>query len=54
MTYPVGASAEPERSLMRIGINGSDKLVRPNIDEILADIEASEAAGFATYWLAQT
>jgi F420-dependent oxidoreductase-like protein len=39
---------------MQIGINGSDKLVRPNLDEILADIEASEAAGFASYWLAQT
>ena len=39
---------------MRIGINGSDKLVKPNLDEILADIEAAEAAGFAGYWLAQT
>ena len=39
---------------MRIGINGSDKLVRPNVDEMLADIEAAEAAGFTSYWLAQT
>jgi F420-dependent oxidoreductase-like protein len=39
---------------MRIGINGSDKLMRPNVDEMLADIEAFEKSGFATYWLAQT
>ena len=39
---------------MRIGINGSDKLLRPDIDEMLGDIEASEKSGFATYWLAQT
>ena len=39
---------------MRIGINGSDKLLRPNLDEILTDIEATEAAGFSSYWLAQT
>jgi 5,10-methylenetetrahydromethanopterin reductase len=38
---------------MRIGINGSDKLVQPNLDEILDDITASEQAGFASYWLAQ-
>ncbi|MBG7603117.1 MAG: TIGR03564 family F420-dependent LLM class oxidoreductase [Actinobacteria bacterium] len=38
---------------MRIGINGSDKLVQPNLDEILNDIEESEAAGFDSYWLAQ-
>ncbi len=40
--------------MMRIGINGSDKLVQPNLDEILNDIEESEAAGFSSYWLAQT
>ncbi|MGH9134754.1 MAG: TIGR03564 family F420-dependent LLM class oxidoreductase [Ilumatobacteraceae bacterium] len=39
---------------MRIGINGSDKLIRPNLDEMLGDIEASEQAGFDSYWLAQT
>ena len=39
---------------MRIGINGSDKLVRPDLDEIIADVAACEADGFSSYWLAQT
>jgi 5,10-methylenetetrahydromethanopterin reductase len=39
---------------MRMGINGSDKLVRPDLGELLADVEAAEAEGFASYWLAQT
>lgn len=39
---------------MRIGINGSDKLVNPDLGVILDDIEASEASGFTSYWLAQT
>lgn len=39
---------------MRIGINGSDKLVRPDLDQIIADVEASETEGFSSYWLAQT
>jgi 5,10-methylenetetrahydromethanopterin reductase len=39
---------------MRIGINGSDKLVRPDLHEIVADAQAAESAGFASYWLAQT
>ena len=39
---------------MRIGINGSGLLGRPNLQTIISDIEAAEAAGFASYWLAQT
>jgi len=39
---------------MRIGINGSDKLVNPDLGVILDDIGASEASGFTSYWLAQT
>jgi len=39
---------------MRIGINGSDKLVRPDLTQIMTDVQASEAEGFSSYWLAQT
>ncbi|HEY5662931.1 MAG TPA: TIGR03564 family F420-dependent LLM class oxidoreductase [Ilumatobacter sp.] len=39
---------------MRIGINGSDKLVRPELQQIIDDVTASEAEGFSSYWLAQT
>ncbi len=39
---------------MRIGINGSDKLVRPDLKQIVTDIAAAESEGFASYWLAQT
>ena len=39
---------------MRIGINGSDKLVRPDLASLIAEVEASEVDGFASYWLAQT
>ena len=39
---------------MRIGINGSDKLASPDIDELVADIIAAESEGFDSYWLAQT
>lgn len=39
---------------MRIGINGSGLLARPDLTTITNDIVASEAAGFDTYWLAQT
>ncbi len=39
---------------MRIGINGSSLLTRPDIDAIVADIARAEHAGFASYWLAQT
>ncbi len=39
---------------MRIGINGSGLLARPDIGTITADIAAMEAAGFDSYWLAQT
>ncbi len=39
---------------MRIGINGSGQLARPDLDLIVSDIEATESAGLASYWLAQT
>lgn len=39
---------------MRIGINGSNGLVRPDLTQLVADVAASEANGFASYWLAQT
>ena len=39
---------------MRIGINGSDKLVRPDLDTILDDIATAEKEGLSSYWLAQT
>lgn len=44
----------PVTSRMRIGINGSGQLQNPNLDDIVGDIEASEQAGFSSYWLAQT
>jgi F420-dependent oxidoreductase-like protein len=39
---------------MRIGINGSDKLVSPDLDQLVGDVDAAEEDGFASYWLAQT
>jgi len=39
---------------MRIGINGSGLLARPDISTIAGDIAAMEAKGFQSYWLAQT
>ena len=39
---------------MKIGINGSGQLAHPNLDAIVTDVEQSEVAGFASYWLAQT
>lgn len=39
---------------MRIGINGSGLLARPDLATMTADIVASEGKGFASYWLAQT
>ena len=39
---------------MRIGINGSSLLVRPDVDTITTDIVTAEAEGFSSYWLAQT
>ena len=39
---------------MRIGINGSDKLVRPDLDQIITDVQTTETQGFSSYWLAQT
>lgn len=39
---------------MRIGINGSSLLARPDLDAIVADMADAESAGFASYWLAQT
>ncbi len=39
---------------MRIGINGSSLLARPDIGTITTDIVTAEAEGFSSYWLAQT
>jgi 5,10-methylenetetrahydromethanopterin reductase len=39
---------------MRIGINGSSNLARPDIGHILRDVETAEREGFSSYWLAQT
>ena len=39
---------------MRIGINGSGNLVRPDLDKILDDVATAEQEGFSSYWLAQT
>lgn len=39
---------------MRIRINGSGLLPRPDLGAIAADIEAAERDGFTSYWLAQT
>lgn len=39
---------------MRIGINGSGLLARPELTALVADIEAAEQGGLASYWLAQT
>jgi F420-dependent oxidoreductase-like protein len=39
---------------MRIGINGSSLLARPDLDTITTDIVTAEAEGFSSYWVAQT
>lgn len=39
---------------MKIGINGSGLLARPELGALVADIEKAEAAGIGSYWLAQT
>ena len=39
---------------MRIGINGSGHLARPDLDTIVDDVVGSEQLGFTSYWLAQT
>lgn len=39
---------------MRIGINGSSLLARPDLGTITTDIVTAEAEGFSSYWLAQT
>lgn len=39
---------------MKIGINGSGLLGRPNLDALIADIQKTEQAGIDSYWLAQT
>ena len=39
---------------MRVGINGSDKLLAPDLSAIASDINQAEAEGFTSYWLAQT
>ncbi len=39
---------------MRIGINGSGLLARPDLGALTADIGKAEQAGLSHYWLAQT
>lgn len=39
---------------MKIGINGSSLLARPDLATVVGDIERAEAAGVHSYWLAQT
>ena len=39
---------------MRVGINGTDKLLAPDLRVIATDIEQAEGDGFTAYWLAQT
>lgn len=39
---------------MRIGLNGSSLLMRPDLGTITTDIVTAEAEGFDSYWLAQT
>ncbi len=39
---------------MRIGINGSSLLGRPNLETIIGDIKHAEDTGIGSYWLAQT
>ena len=39
---------------MRIGINGSSLLARPDVGTITTDIVTAEAEGLSSYWLAQT
>ena len=39
---------------MRVGINGSDKLLTSELGAITADVQQAEANGFTSYWLAQT
>ena len=39
---------------MRIGLNGSSLLARPDLGQIVADVEQAESEGLTSYWLAQT
>ena len=39
---------------MRIGINGSGLLARPDLGAMVTDIGRAEEAGLSSYWLAQT
>lgn len=39
---------------MKIGINGSGLLTRPDLSVMAADMSAAEEAGLSSYWLAQT
>jgi F420-dependent oxidoreductase-like protein len=38
---------------MRIGINGSGRMITSGVGGVLTDLTAAEADGFATYWVAQ-
>ena len=39
---------------MRIGLNGSSLLARPDLGQIVTDVETAESEGLTSYWLAQT
>jgi len=38
---------------MRIGINGSGRMLLAGVEGVLEDMVAAEAAGFSSYWVAQ-
>jgi F420-dependent oxidoreductase-like protein len=40
--------------LVKIGINGSGLLVRPDLDQVVEAAQDAEARGFSSFWLAQT
>lgn len=44
----------PMLHCMKIGINGSGLLARPDLDTLVGDIQKAEGAGLSSYWLAQT
>jgi 5,10-methylenetetrahydromethanopterin reductase len=39
---------------MKIGINGSGLLARPDLNTLVSNIEKAETSGFSSYWIAQT
>ena len=39
---------------MKIGINGSGLLAKPDLNTLVSNIEKAETSGFSSYWIAQT